>query len=133
MKSIGRRLFAKAAVGAPAMLKRGEYRPVQEARLAPGFPGELGPRMSSEKIALRNRIWGAIQKANRTVDRAAVMRDMRRNMLGGIDADLAVMNSMSLVRRVDIQIERNRARDFERENLRASIIRMMGGDPEDFQ
>lgn len=57
----------------------------------------------------------------------------RRYMMGGFDPDLAVLNSMSLQRRVQIQMDRDKAAKDREKTLTAMICRRFGVDPEEFQ
>lgn len=138
MKNIGRRLFAKATVGAPTAVKMASIGPTPPRGLAAcgavTAAAGLGPTEIA-KATLRSKVWDALRsnvEAKRESERASVA-DLRRAMMGGLDPDLSVLNSMSLSRRVSIQIDRELAYRESQKTLRAKIVRMLGGDPEDFE
>lgn len=137
-KIIGRRLFARAAVGVPTALKMG----------AIGFPpsppmgGSIGlsagqvAGMTAAQVAKQtvvDKAWKAIRVEHKGEREREDMRSMRRHMMGGLDPDLAVLNSMSLQRRVQIQMDREKAVRDRGNTLSARIMRRFGLDPEEYQ
>lgn len=54
-------------------------------------------------------------------------------MMGGLDPDLSVLNSMSLQHRINRQLDRDEETTRRHSGLRATIIRALGGKPEDFE
>ena len=136
-KTLGRRLFARgAAVGVPMALKTGFHGPPPSP--SDGYPlgmnaGQaLSPAMAA-KQSLMQKIWDALRNGMRTHQEHENLRYVRRGMMGGLDPDLAVLNSMSLQRRVQIQIDREKsAREADR-SIRHRIIKGLGGNPEDFE
>lgn len=137
-KTIGRRLFARAAVGVPTALKFGAGSVLPSA---PPYAPSLGimtagAGMSAAHTAKQTAIdkaWKAIRVEHKTEREHEDMRSLRRNMMGGLDPDLAVLNSMSLQRRVQIQMDREKAVRERGNTLSARIMRRFGLDPEEFQ
>jgi hypothetical protein len=136
MKSVGRRLFARAAVGVPTALTMGGGIGLPQATTPP--PPSMGMNVGraigdSSRDSLMSKVWDAFNKESKDERNAQDMRYIRRQMMGGLDPDLAVLNSMSLGRRVQLQIEREKAFQDRQRSLRSQIIRRLGGNPEDFE
>lgn len=140
VKTIGRRLFARAAVGVPTALK------FSAGGLPPTSPpppyaigkniGLSGSGMTAAQVAKQTAMdnaWRAIRVEHKTEREHEDMRSMRRHMMGGLDPDLAVLNSMSLQRRVQIQMDREKAVRDRGNTLSARILRRFGLDPEEYQ
>jgi hypothetical protein len=135
MKTIGRRLFARAAVGVPTALKfssnPGLPPPPAMALNAASAIGMTAAQ--SAKQSLVEKIYQACWKGTQDHQQTESVRSVRRSMMGGLDPDLAVLNSMSLSRRVALQIDREiQARERER-SIRHRIITSLGGNPDEFQ
>ncbi len=135
VKSIGRRLFARATMGVPLVLTSGgaslANQMPQGAPPIMGLAGATG-MATTAKQALAEKIYQALWKRTKPDEEARSVAYVRRQMMGGLDPDLAVLNSMSHARRVQIQLDREQEAMQRHKGLRASIIRAMGGDPEDF-
>lgn len=137
-KSIGRRLFSRAAIGVPTALKfggSGALLPSQPPAPNMAYAGSNGAQTGVQvaKQAALNKAWAAIRIEHKSEREMEDLRDRRRYMMGGLDPDLAVLNSMSLGRRVQIQIEREKAVRDRANTLSARIMRRFGIDPEEFQ
>lgn len=138
MKPLGRRLFARAAVGVPTALKLSQGMPLPPPSVI-GMPlmgGQTAANASLAEIAKGeaiNKAYRAICVEHKTEREHEDMRSMRRHMMGGLDPDLAVLNSMSLQRRVQIQMDREKAARERGNTLSARIMRRFGLDPEEFQ
>lgn len=137
-KTIGRRLFARAAVGVPTALAVGGgghgHLPSMISAPPPiGVAGGMNAAKSSTSFAMMEKVWGLFNKESKADREMYDRRSQRRAMMGGLDADLAVLNSMSLQRRVQIQMDREKAFHDHATGLRAKIIRRLGGNPEDFE
>lgn len=137
VKTIGRRLFARAAVGVPTALKFSSGGPFPAA--PPPYPPSMGlsaggmtAAQTAKQLAV-DKAWRAIRVEHKTEREHEDMRSMRRHMMGGLDPDLAVLNSMSLQRRVQIQMDREKAVRDRGNTLSARIMRRFGLDPEEFQ
>lgn len=134
-KSIGRRLFSRAVVGAPIALKGTVSLPNGASMHPPQRPdvgGIAGAGVDAAKYAFRDKVFQRMRVDLRPEEELNSVRWTRRNALGGLDPDLSVLNSMSVVRRIQIQIDRDKAEGERQRSLRNTIIRMMGGKPEDF-
>jgi uncharacterized protein YqgV (UPF0045/DUF77 family) len=139
MKTIGRRLFARATVGVPLALK-GTINVPNTASMYPpptsgmgSVGGVAATAAETAKYALRERVYQRLRIDMRPDEEAANVRYTRRNALGGLDPDLSVLNSMSVVRRIQIQIDRDKEANEKARSVRSRIIRMLGGNPEDFE
>lgn len=131
MKTLGRRLFAKATMGAPLALSAPQNVPsISGGMPLGGPPVQFG---AGAQLSMVDKIWRAIRVATRPEREKESTRYVRRQMMGGLDPDLAVLNSMSHARRVAIQIDREKAALERQSGLRAKIIIAMGGKPEDFE
>jgi hypothetical protein len=97
----------------------------------PHSAGQSAAQVAKE-TAISNA-YKAIRVEHKTEREHEDMRSMRRHMMGGLDPDLAVLNSMSLQRRVQIQMDRERAVRERGQTLSARIMRRFGLDPEEFQ
>lgn len=127
-KTIGRRLFSRAAVGVPTALKFGGSSPGAPP-LVQGFMAGSNPAQGAAVA----HAYKAIRLEHKDERQFEEMRAMRRHMMGGLDPDLAVLNSMSLQRRVQIQMDREKAARERLNTLSARIMRRFGLDPEEFQ
>ena len=136
MKAVGRRLFSKAVMGVPTVLKGGGGgAPIGlniGGRGPPPQPAGLLVGDSTKEIA-RSKIWNAIWKAGRERSAAQSWRETRRHMMGGLDPDLSFLNSMSVARRVQIQIDRQVAHAESQRTWQAKIVSALGGNPEEFE
>lgn len=136
-KSIGRRLFARAAVGVPMALKGGAVNATSPMGVHPPPTPAFGMGMQTAgemaKQSFISKIWDSIRVGTRDQQEYGQLRWARRQMMGGLDPDLAVLNSMSLQRRVQIQIDREKEMQERERSIRHRIIRSMGGKPEDFE
>lgn len=133
MKTIGRRLFSRAAIGVPTALKFGGDRPLTNSgRIGVPVGGSPFASDNAKQIAVE-KAWRAIRVEHKAERELEDMRSMRRHMMGGLDPDLAVLNSMSLQRRVQIQMDREKAVRDRANTLSARIMRRFGLDPEEFQ
>ncbi len=132
-KTIGRRLFARATMGMPLVLKGG-LGPGNPTPAPPPFLGNMAQAGAAPtgKALLADKIYTAIWQKTKGEQEKRSLAYNRRQMMGGLDPDLAVLNSMSHARRVQIQIDRDQAMEERAKGLRASIIRAMGGNPEEF-
>lgn len=135
VKSIGRRLFARATMGAPLALKGVVSMPNQASAYPPPMPAGMGVAnaVDAEKFAFREKVFQRMRVDFRPEEEMNNARWTRRNALGGLDPDLSVLNSMSVGRRIQIQIDRDKAEIERQRSLRSRLIRMMGGNPEDFE
>lgn len=132
-KAMGRRLFSRAAIGVPTALKfGGQHAPPPRGVAACGLPA-MPSVQDVAKAELRNNIWKAIRIKGREESDQQDTVYAKRMMMGGLDPDLSVLNSMSLARRVQIQVDRNAQAQDRQRGFRAWIIRSMGGNPEDFE
>ena len=135
-KTLGRRLFARAAIGVPTALKFVGGGPLPSAPLYPPNIGMAPTGMAAAQVAKQaalDKAWRAIRIEHKAEREHEDMRSMRRHMMGGLDPDLAVLNSMSLQRRVQIQMDREKAVRERGNTLSARIMRRFGLDPEEFQ
>lgn len=136
-KAVGRRLFARATIGVPLALKGTISVPNMAAGGPPGIPSSLGGQtltaVEAGKMALREKVWQRIRVDMRPEEEMNGVRWSRRQAMGGLDPDLSVLNSMSVVRRIQIQIDRDKETNEKSRSFRGRIIRMMGGNPEDFE
>lgn len=132
-KILGRRLFARAAVGIPTALKFSgqQLGSALGSNVAQNRCGS--PIPTDAAYSLRGKIWEALRAQSRPEQERLSVRHERRLMMGGLDPDLAVLNSMSLARRVQIQIDREIEIREKSKGLRAWLIKSMGGKPEDFE
>lgn len=136
-KTVGRRLFGRAAIGVPLALKG----TIGVGNSAPMYPPPSGTAAMGHAIggadmakdALREKIWHRVRVDMKPEEEFNGVRWMRRQALGGLDPDLSVLSSMSVVRRIQIQIDRDKEFNERSRSFRAQIIRMMGGDPKDFE
>lgn len=133
IKAVGRRLFAKAAVGAPMALKGGAVGLAGPQTPTMGMSAASASAADIAKQTFFSKVYDHIRKGTRTEQEHGQLRWARRQMMGGLDPDLAVLNSMSLQRRVQIQIDRENQAQAEERSLRHRIIRGLGGNPEDFE
>jgi hypothetical protein len=138
VKTIGRRLFSRAAIGVPTALKLGAHPglPPSTIGAGAGVAGVVGGNAynpGDPKAAAMTQAWRAIRVEQKAEREFEDMRSMRRHMMGGLDPDLAVLNSMSLQRRVQIQMDREKAVRDRANTLSARILRRFGLDPEEFQ
>lgn len=138
VKAIGRRLFARAAVGVPTALKLSQGMPHPPPSSIGGMPlmGASPARSAGDslaKYAATDKALRAFRVEHKAEREHEDMRSMRRHMMGGLDPDLAVLNSMSLQRRVQIQMDREKAVRDRANTLSARILRRFGLDPEEFQ
>lgn len=134
VKTIGRRLFARATVGVPLALNL-KHTGAAPPPMGGGYPvsGLSGMPADPVKMAFTEKVWKAVRIGTRPDQEHESLRYTRRAMMGGLDPDLAVLNSMSLARRVQVQIEREvSAREKDR-SLRHRIIKGLGGNPEEFE
>lgn len=133
VKTIGRRLFSRATMGAPLVLKGvGGF---TAPPIGAGVPISGGASTSPESLvpSFVERTWKAIRSGTKSESEHRDFAWAKRSMMGGLDPDLAVMNSMSHQHRVLRQLDRNKDQ-FDRErSIRATIIKAMGGNPEDFE
>lgn len=135
MSTLGRRLFARAAVGAPVALKIGATGRTPVAGVVDGYggyPQPTPPGMSGGGNSVANAIWTALSKQRRTEVELQTATEARRLLMGGLDPDLAVLNSMALQHRVIRQVDRAVAERDRSKSLRARIITMLGGKPEEY-
>lgn len=132
-KSLGRRLFAKATMGVPTVLKfaAGTAPPVTARYGDPTRAVDVGGITADD--VLRANIWQSLRLKMRPEEERRDARYARRRMMGGLDPDLAVMNSMALQHRIVRQIERETAEKERHRSLRGIIISALGGKPEDFE
>jgi hypothetical protein len=140
-KTLGRRLFARAAVGVPTALKFSEQQ-LGSGQLSGSNLSRNGCGMAvtapftkgeSAKAELRHKIWEALRVKARPEEEIMSVRRERRYLMGGLDPDLSVLNSMSLVRRAQIQIDREIEIREKAKGFRAWLVRSMGGNPEEFE
>lgn len=85
------------------------------------------------QASLREKVFRRIRIDMQPQEEMNGIRWQRRQALGGLDPDLAVLNSMSVTRRIQIQIDRDREENARARSFRSRIIRMMGGNPEDYE
>lgn len=85
------------------------------------------------KQTFMSKVFKALRSGVRSHEERRNTRYGLRIMMGGLDPDLAVLNSMSLARRARIQMDRDRSAMDAENSLRNKIIRSMGGNPEDFE
>ncbi len=133
-KSLGRRLFARAAVGVPTALKLGAGG--AHPPPSPGYGYPLGVGQGAQITAAdtaRASIWQRLRLQMRPEEERRDVRYTRRHMMGGLDPDLSVLNSVALQHRIIRQIEREKAELERHRGLRAIIITALGGKPEDFE
>lgn len=126
--AISRRLFSRGAVVAPLALGGPQHVPTLEA---PYIGGPPIPHSTSYNLS--QKIWKAIRYGTKMTLERENARYTTRQMMGGLDPDLAVLNSMSLTRRVAIQLDREKAALERQNSLRNRIIRGLGGNPEEFE
>lgn len=136
-KAMGRRLFARAAVGIPTALKMAHAPGLNRCAVpTPPAMGVSGMSLSASEAGRQTfmqKVWSAVRSGTQSHQEYESIRNVRRSMMGGLDPDLSVLNSMSLARRVQIQLEREiRARDQER-SIRHRIITGLGGNPKEFE
>lgn len=129
MKLLGRRLFSKATMGVPFALPT--VASPAMLREVDGFMG--GSVLPSDTPTLANTIWRAIGSGMASTQQVANQRYTQRQLMGGLDPDLAVLNSMSVVRRVQLQVDREQVLLDREKSLRHKIIKSLGGNPEDFE
>lgn len=135
-KLIGRRLFARGAViGAPVALKMGNLPPAVPPTGGSliGQSGMGGTAAEIAKQTFMSKVWDTVRRGLTTEREHANLRYVRRQMMGGLDPDLAVLNSMHLARRVQIQIDREKQHEQRERSIRHRLIRGMGGNPEEFE
>lgn len=135
VKTVGRRLFAKAAVGVPTALKFSSHAPAPPISSGMPLMGQAAGATAAQvaKQTAVDKAWRAIRVEHKAEREHEDLRYQRRHMMGGLDPDLAVLNSMALQRRVQIQIEREKAVRDRGNTLSARIMRRFGLDPEEFQ
>jgi hypothetical protein len=139
MRTIGRRLFSKAVVGAPTALaiRSGPPGPSigdSSGGLAfGGVPTIAGEASGGLGAALRDRIYKALWASQREEGPARDRRNVRRYLMGGLDPDLSVLNSVALQHRIGRQIEREEREQERAKSIRARIVRALGGKLEDFE
>lgn len=133
-KSLGRRLFARAVVGVPTALKFGAGPPHPPPSPGYGYPfaGATAGQVTAAE-ALREKVWKGLRLKMRPEEERRDARYVRRHMMGGLDPDLSVLNSVSLQHRIIRQIEREKAEQERHRGLRGTIIKALGGNPEDFE
>jgi hypothetical protein len=136
-KNIGRRLFSRGAVGVPVALGLPSVATViPQPPPSPNFynstltGAEAGSSISRSLIG---RAWDIFSKESHADRQQQEIRWQRRNMMGGLDPDLAVLNSMSMGRRIQIQMDREAAYRAQEQSLRLSIFLRLGGKREDFE
>lgn len=85
--------------------------------------------------ALNRKIWKAIRKSERDGDRDFHLqhREYAKQLLGGLDPDLYVLNSIPFARRVMMQMERDKLKIKETQSWKNKLVRALGGNPEDFE
>lgn len=132
VKTVGRRLFAKATMGVPLALKNGAVHIAGGGAGVPSTPPPPG-MMDAAKMGFVEKVWKAVRTGTKTEQEHGELRWVRRNMMGGLDPDLSVLNSMSLQHRVSIQIDREKEIQVRQRSLRHRIITGLGGKPEDFE
>jgi len=130
-KMLARRLFARAAIGVPTALKLGAGHPPPPSS-GYGPPINVGG-MDDAAMAVREKVWGGLRLQMKPEEERNQLKWTTRNMMGGLDPDLSVLNSMALQHRVKRQVERDVATLKRHQGLRATIIRALGGKPEDFE
>lgn len=132
--SLTRRLFARATMGVPLALKGTIHASGGPMGLAgPVFGGGAMSANDTAKQVFQQKVWHKIRLDTRPDEDENGIRWMRRQAMGGLDPDLSVLNSMSVVRRIQLQIDRDKANNARSRSLRHRIIRAMGGNPEDFE
>lgn len=132
-KALGRRLFSRAAVGVPTALKFSSGGGMIPSAPHIGGIGIAQTGMNAARDSAISNAYRAIRVEHKAEREREDMRSMRRHMMGGLDPDLAVLNSMSLGRRVQIQMDREKAVRERGNTLSAIILRRFGLDPEEFQ
>lgn len=133
VKTVGRRLFARAAVGVPTALKfaSGGHPPPAPGY---GYPPTLGQGATiTAADSARASIWQKLRLQMRPEEERREVRYSRRHMMGGLDPDLSVLNSVALQHRIIRQIEREKAELERHRGLRSIIITALGGRPEDYE
>ncbi len=131
-KAVGRRLFGKAAMGVPLALK-GTIQVANSASMYPPPSPMATDALDMAQASLREKVFRRIRIDMQPQEEMNGIRWQRRQALGGLDPDLAVLNSMSVTRRIQIQIDRDREENARARSFRSRIIRMMGGNPEDYE
>lgn len=129
-RMLGRRLFARATMGVPLALK------TVDGTTPEGAFSPRGLRPFSSGVEPETKfdlIWSAIHKATR-VSRQQDQRSRRRAyLMGGLDPDISVLNSVATQHRIQMQIDRDQVRQERDNSITARIVRAMGGNPEDFE
>jgi hypothetical protein len=137
MKNVGRRLFARATMGVPLALNSYRNGVASAPPPPPSFvAGGIGMgALESAKNApsFMDKVYRALRVETQVDQNVESFRNIRRHAMGGLDPDLAVLNSMSTARRVQIQIDREKAHRDKMQGIRARIIKSLGGDPEEYE
>jgi hypothetical protein len=127
-KKMGRRLFSRGSLMAPVALATqndGGFigRPESGSPLIGGIGGS---------DAVRMKVWETLRKERRKDEFRENRRHVQRYLCGGIDPDIACLQSLPYSTQVRMQADRQEADERKRRGLIARIAIMFGADPDEF-
>ena len=81
---------------------------------------------------LHDKIWKAVRSTRKKDKRADNRVNLTRHLMGGLDPDIACLQSLPYTTQVRMQVDRCMQEEVARDSLVARVAKMFGANPDDF-